>query len=335
MKTRRICIVDTPYTLFLYYLVCGLNENDIIVVSAGIPESIRKNFKHIYFPKFTYYPLNRESIRQKKVNYNRIYQILKLRSTLFLKTIGRDVEVYGHGHLGFSFPLYEHEKSYILEDGMGNYVNVDEPSFYDDSFSQKALYFLGNIYAKHSESFGTHKNIKKVYLTKNDVPKVLENKAEIIDFKKSWNGKSESEKTKILEIFNIDKVIEELDDDLTLLITQCLSEDNLLPLEEEIEIYNNLIRNHGNDDIVIKTHPRETKDYDKIFPEIKVIQEQFPLEILKCVDVNLNEIITVSSTAALNFIGECRITLYDKKTSSEMVNDSIEILKEKIENSKN
>ena len=331
MKTRRICVVDTPYTLFLYFLICGYDENDIIVVSAGIPESIRKNFNHIYFPKFTYYPLNMANIKLKKVSYSRIYQILKLRSKLFFKTLNCAVEVYGHGHLGFSFPLYEHDESYILEDGVGNYINNDVPSSYDDSFSQKALHFLGNTYTNYYESFGTHRNIKRVYLTKNDVPKVLEDKAVVIDFKKSWNAKSESEKRKILEIFNIDKVIEELDDNLTLLITQCLNEDNLMPLDEEIEIYDYLIKNHGNDDIVIKTHPREVKDYNKIFPEIKVIREQFPLEILKCVDININEIITVSSTAALNFVGECRITQYDKETSSERVNRSIEILKDEIE----
>ena len=83
MKKRRICVVDTLYTLFLYFLICGYDENDIIVVSDGIPEAVRKNFKHIYFPKFQYVPLNKSNIKRRKISYNRIYQILKLTTAMF------------------------------------------------------------------------------------------------------------------------------------------------------------------------------------------------------------------------------------------------------------
>ena len=324
-------MVDTLYTLFLYFLICGYDENDIIVVSDGIPEAVRKNFKHIYFPKFQYVPLNKSNIKRRKISYNRIYQILKLRLILFVKTINCDVEVYGHGHLGFSFPLYENEESYIIEDGIGNYTNLQVPKRYNSSLSSKIKYFLGNTYATYNESFGTHRNIKKVYLTKTSVPKVLEGKAVVIDFMKAWQEKTDAQKTQILKIFNIDDVIAELDDNLTLLITQCFSEDNLLPYDEEIEIYDYLIKKHDNGNMVIKTHPRDEKDFSKIFPEMKVIQEQFPLEILKCIDITLNEIVTVSSTVALNFIGECNIVLYDKKTSSKRVNRGIEIIKEQLD----
>ena len=37
-KTRRICLVNSVYTLFLYYLICGFDEKDIL--SDKVPNII-------------------------------------------------------------------------------------------------------------------------------------------------------------------------------------------------------------------------------------------------------------------------------------------------------
>ena len=67
--------------------------------------------------------------------------------------------------------------------------NLKQPK-YNNSLKQRILYFFGNIYTDLHESFGTHKHIKKIYLTKNNVPEVLKHKTEIIDIKKLWDKKS-------------------------------------------------------------------------------------------------------------------------------------------------
>lgn len=322
-KNVKICIVDTIYTLFLFYLINGIKEDQILVVSDGIPESIRKNFKHIYFPKFHNRPQT-FVLRLKK-----IYNILKLRTILFLKTFNKTVEVYGHGHLEFSFPLYEYENSYILEDGLANYLFLNEPN-YIHSFKDKLECIFGKPYTGYSSSFGTHKNIKKIYLTKENVPKIIEDKTEIVDLKKLWNMRTTIEQNKILEIFNIQNILNELKDNLTLLLTGCISEEGKLSFEEEINIYKYLIDKQHNKNIVIKTHPRERKNYASIFPELMVINKPFPLEIFKCLDIKISKIVTISSSAALNFVGECDIELYDGETSSKQVNKFIHTMHEEI-----
>ena len=331
-KIRRVCVVDTVYTLLLYYLICGINEEDIFIMSGGIPKEIRKNIKHIYFPHFKNDDIPDSNLilimlKRLLIIVKRVYGILKVRIMLFFKTRNYDIKVYGQGHTNFSFPLYEYENSYIIEDGLGNYMNLVEP----DYSQSRLLKFLGSYTNDIYEGFGTHKNIKKVYLTKNEVPELIKNKVEIINMKKLWDEKTENEKNKILKIFNIEKLVNQLEENPILLLTQCYSEDNLLPYDEEIGIYKYLIEKQENKNIIIKTHPREKKDYSKIFPDIFVIDKPFPLEIFKCIDKNINKIITISSSAALTFKDECEIELYNGKTSSELINSSIMTLKKEID----
>ena len=334
-KYKRVCVVDTVYTLFLYYLICGVSEDDIFIMSSGIPESIRKNINHIYFPPFKYKNYSNSpitKIKQRLSNIFHRYHILKLRFILFFKVKKNEVEVYGQGHLKYSFPLYEYEKSYLIEDGIGNYSDLKEPT-YSNTIYSKILGLIGVDGREYSECFGTHKNIKKVYLTNsNSIPQIIKNKVEVINMKKLWNEKTEDEKNEILEKFNIKDLINQLEENTTLLLTQCLSEDDLIPYDEEINIYKELIEKQENKNIIIKTHPRERKDYSKIFPEITVIDKPFPLEILKCANVKINKIVTVSSNVALTFKGECEIKIYNGKTSSKELNESMKILNERIEN---
>lgn len=332
-KIRRLCVVDTVYTLLLYYLICGINDEDIFIMSGGIPEEIRKNIKHIYFPHFKHDDIPDSNLiliilKRLQIISKRVYGILKVRLLLFFKTRNYDIEVYGQGHLNFSFPLYEYENSYIIEDGLNNYLNLKE----SNGKTNKVLDFFGFYLNEYEEGFGTHCNINTIYLTKNNIPEIIKNKTKVINIKTLWNNKSETEKNIILEIFNIKELISELDNNMTLLLTQCFSEDGLINLNEEIDIYKYLIKKQKTKNIVIKTHPREKKNYDLIFPELKVINQPFPMEIFKCIGLSINKVITVSSTVALNFFDESDIEIYDKKTSSSEINNHINSLKNLLYN---
>lgn len=331
-KEKRIIVIDTVYSLFLYYLICGYKETDIIIVSGGIPKSIKKKFKHVSFPHMG--PVNYSTLKtfaKIKTKINRIikrsYGIIKLRLTLFIKTRNFNISVYGLGHTYFSFPLYEYENSYLIEDGLANYMELTTPNY---NLTRLEKFF--GFYVGWEDGFGTHKNIKKIYLTKKEIPKIIKDKTEVIDLQKLWNEKTETEKNHILELFNIKEAINNINDNTILLLTQCISEDNILPFDEEINIYNYLIKKQKDKNIVIKTHPREKKDYHLIFPELTVIDQPFPLEIFKVIDVNIKKIITVSSTAALNFKETCEIEFYDKKTSSDELNNMIDAFKKQLKN---
>jgi len=330
-KNVRIGVFDTVYSLFLYFLKFGYDSNDILILSSGVPKDVRKNIDHIYFPEIKLVH-NKNSLFKwcYKNIFNvvkQVYGILKLRLILFFKTNGKKVSVYGQGHLTFSYPLYEYDDTNIIEDGLGNYVNLKKPTKIN-SFLNKFANFFGIYVFKMNEGFGTHENIKKVYLTKNQIPLEIKNKAQIIHMDELWNMKSSQEKDMILKIFNLEKITQYFNQNLVLLLTEPLSEQDLLPFEEEIAIYEECIKKFPN--IIIKTHPREEKNYSKIFPRVKVLNSPFPVELLKYVGVNIDKIVTVCSTAALNFQNDAEIIIYDKKTSSEYINNLIKILNEKI-----
>ena len=134
---------------------------------------------------------------------------------------------------------------------------------------------------------------------------------------------------KYLNLFNLNN-INKFGDNLILLLTEPFSEYDLLPFDEEMDIYKRIIDKYPN--IIIKSHPREKKDYSKLFPDIKIIDVPFPVELLKYIGIKIDMIITVCSTAALNLKNDAEIVIYDKKTSSEHINNAIDVLKENLEN---
>lgn len=140
------------------------------------------------------------------------------------------------------------------------------------------------------------------------IPGSIEQKVEIINIKNRWKFLSEGKKKEILKFFNISlKKIEFLkkEEKKILLLTQPLSEDGILIEKEKIQIYEEIIINRNLDKIYIKPHPRERTNYKNIFKnrnfEVEIIDNNFPIELLLFSDIFFDKIITLFSTAALNF----------------------------------
>ena len=331
-RNLRICVVDTVYTLMLYFIKFGFNDDDWFIVSTGIPKEIREKLNHYFFKNTKFHFSHKSTIanlnkKNYRFNIKFLLEIVKFRCIYLLKTFNRNLEVTGHAHLKFSFPLYECENNSILEDGLGNYSNLKES--YEFRYPRFA-HFFGLYFRYPKEGYGTHKNIKKVYLTKGNYPKEIADKVEVMDVRRLWDMKSDEEKNRILEFFNISEIYNQIQEDSTILITQSLSEDKLLPYDEEIEIYRKFVDKYPN--LIIKTHPRESKDYHEIFEGIPVIDVPFPIELLSFMGIKISKIVTICSTVALNFKDECEIETYDGKTSSERINECIETIRKKMEN---
>ena len=313
LNTKRLCIIDTPYSLFLYFLICGVNKDDIFVMSNHISKDIRNNINPIYFPYNIFYSDN-SSIKN-------FFMLFKLRIILYFKTRNCNVEVYGHAHLLFSFPLYEYENSYIIEDGIGNYADL--PIFKEFSPLKKFIYekFFGKYFDTIYDGFGNHPNIKKIYLTKDSgFSDLIKDKVEFVDLNNLINSLTSDEKAQILKIFNADDILNEnIPNNSILLLTEAFYESNYLSLDEEIDIYNEMISKYDLKDIVIKPHPSDQKDYTKFFPGVKVIKTRFPMELFGLLGIKFKKILTIHSSAALNFT-DVEIEFYDGEINNEMVN---------------
>ena len=331
---KNICLVTTVYSFFLYLLIKGYNEEDIYIFTAWFPKEIAKNVKHIQMPPVIFRGKKFADLDSFSGIYKNIigffgyfYGYLKLRILLFIKTFNCDVEVYGHAQTPFSYIFFENENSNIIEDGVSNYSAEITETHKINPILDTILHICGIYYLNMSECYGSHKNIKNVYLTQNHENPLIKDKVKIINIKKLWNNLTNEDKEKFLEIFNVDIGGIDFNKKTALLLTQPLSEPNFMSFEEEINIYNEIIDKFKDYQIIIKPHPRDTKDFEKIFPNMKIIDKSFPVEILTLININPTVVCSVVSSALYNF-EESKIYVYDGELKNkELVNARNELLK--------
>lgn len=308
MSYKNSCYVNGSYPLLLFLLINSKNNLDdtFFFLGRGVPENIAKNIKNswhlnAYFKK-----------KNKLIKYFEIYSLFKKLEKFIEKEKLKEKEMYLLDSVSYSqFFLNHIDKCYLLEDGLENY-NVNFLELADRE--QPKLKRIKNIrdrFLKRTKInykiLGLSDKIQKIYLTGlTTIPSKIKDKVEIVKIKEIWDNLSFSKKEEILKIFNFD--IEKLEkikklENKILIITQPLSEDNILTEEEKIELYREMIKNYSEKDIVIKRHPREKTNYKISFPEAEIIEEKFPLEILSFLGIRFKEVITMFSTAAYNFKG--------------------------------
>lgn len=341
-QKKRICFAITCYSLFLYYLINGVNDDDIIICNYNVPNEIKQNIKNISLPKISFVdgpkmaPLNSiHGIIENITGYIKyFYGYLKLRTLLFIKCFNKDVEVWGQTHSPFAYMFYTYENAYMIEDGLLNYHWEPLKTHEINPILDFLLHICGIYFLNIRETLGTHKNIKKIYLTQECVFENIKDKVINIDIHQLWNEKNIEEQEEILKIFNVNKEdLKKINKDYKLLLTQPYAEYKEISIEEEIGIYKELLGNY--DKLVIKPHPNDKKDYTKIFPNAIIIKKEFPIELMELIGIQINDVYTINSTAAFNFKNS-NIHVFTGKSSSKTINDGneviISLLKEKTNN---
>lgn len=340
-KHKNICLVTTVYSFFLYLLIKGYNEDDIFIFTAWFPREVSKNVKHIQMPPVTFKGKKFDDLNSLSGIYKNIigffryfYTYFKLRILLFFKTFNCDVEVYGHAQTPFSYMFFENKNSNIIEDGMENYVSEITETHQINPIIDTFLHICGFYFLNMGECYGSHKNIKNVYLTNKNNHPLIKDKVQIINIKELWNNLTEDDQQKLLKIFNVDIEGINFNKKTVLLLTEPLSEADWMEIteEEELKIYNEIINKFDDYEIIIKPHPRDTKDFEKIFPNMKIINKNFPVEILTMLNIHPTVVCSVVSTALYNF-EKSKIYVYAGELNDEMLinarEELLKIIKEK------
>lgn len=306
---KNVCLVTTVYSFFLYLLIKGYDENDIYIFTAWFPKEVSKNVKHIQMPPVLFRGKKFADLNSISGIYKNIvgffryfYGYIKLRTLLFIKTCNCTVEVYGHASNPFSYIFFENENSNIIEDGLENYnAKICEPHKINPLIDF-VLHIFGIYILNNCECYGTHKNIKNIYLTNKHENPLIKDKVKVIDIDTLWCNLTKDEQNKILQIFNIDLNKVNLKKEYVIILTQPLSEGQYnISLNQEISIYKNMIEKFKDKNIIIKPHPRDLKNYHEIFPNIKIIDRFFPIELLNLIGIKPCVVCSVCSTALLNF----------------------------------
>lgn len=211
--------------------------------------------------------------------------------------IKNNILIYGQDHLLIGNKLLLFKNFYLIEDGSMSYSTI----LVDYFAKRQGIKKIIDTIFQRKKMLGRDSAVKKIYLTGlAPIPEEIKNKVEIINLKELWNKKSDVEKEEILNIFGFDKnIVNNIKNRKYILYTQPLSEDEILLESEKIELYSKILEKYDKNYVVLKKHPREKTDYKKIFPDIEVMDQVFPAELLTLLDIHFEKAITIFSTAAL------------------------------------
>lgn len=290
MKNREIthvCMVETVYTLFLYMLLVGEEdfEHTFFFCSLSLPVEIREKLPQSHCFK----------LPQKRYKRWLFRIFLYYTSPLRWRFIKRSV-IYGSDNYLFSSGIVRNNSLIIVEDGTSNYSLTSV-----NSKMYVLRKWLMGIIAAHGCG-GRAPNVIKIFLTGLlPIPAEIGSKVELFSIRGRWENLSVSYQKKILNLFSLSfNIIQDLRRYSEILFTQPMYEDGLLRKEEEIALYKQLLSDCDKRKLVIKVHPRDCLDYQKLFPEAYILNTKVPMELLSICGVQFKEVYTVFSTAALS-----------------------------------
>lgn len=202
-----------------------------------------------------------------------------------------------------------------IEDGMGNY-RVKAP---------RVRRILPN--GEAVVPFGYDKRIKHVYLTaRRPIPEIIKDKVITFSMFECWKHKSPKDKVAILDIFSVpmERLTELVNQGRTqIFLTQPLyivykGENRASMQKKTIEFYKKVLAKYDKSRIIIKVHPAEHLNYAKYFPDIPVVKEQFPMELMAFTELGekIDRLISVHSTATYGLVDDDKVDTYANEWSN-------------------
>ncbi len=302
---KKIVLTESLYNLLLILLE---NTYDLDEIFFFIGNSLKLNDKY----KNNSYEIKKNKHHRKMIRIILSYIFFIKLEIICRKNKLKNLQVYGLDHILGSDYFKSFYDIILFEDGTKNYcpeeIKKAMKLLNEKSIKKK----ISSKLVLETPSFGIYKNVKKIFLTGIlDVPEELKNKVEIINLEMLWKNKTLKQKDEILEFFNVkDFFYKNKFQEKTIFLTQPLSEDGILSLEEEIILYKSVMEKYDEKNLIIKTHPREKKDYKKYFPNIEILDKKFPFELFKLNNVKFKKVATIFSTGAYNLGEETEVDFY-------------------------
>lgn len=318
---KNIVLIETGHTLLLYMLLNdNFDENSVFMFSD---KALNKRFENqklglefYYFSKDEYYEILK--VKSKLLKAFKKKQFKKNFKNKILETIEKTTKNYkknfvGHDHIFISRLIWDKIDEFtLLEDGITNYD-------LDVYLKNKKNRFK----SKKNLKLGLSPKVKKIILSGlKKIPKEIKDKVEIVNFQKEWNKKSDKNKEKILSFFELTKQeVDKIQEKKIILCTQPFSDDDVMTEEEEMKMYQRILENYNHKDVLIKIHPRETKTYDKYFPDIMVDTSRVPFEMYEYMGFNFDIVATVSSTTAFSIKNVKKVDFYGTKIHPKLLKE--------------
>ncbi|MGX9868834.1 glycosyltransferase family 52 [Enterobacter mori] len=277
----NVFVFDSPYTLLIYCVLYPENISSTIFIHSdnSALNQLEFNGKKQVIIKKGKGPLS-------KFFYYLLFK-LRLIFDVNLKLIIKHPDKYnflGQDHLFFSRPfIYDFV---LIEDGLANYQLPKYSKLYE--------FILGR------ETFGRSDSVKKILLSgmKDIEDSKILNKVQYFNLLAKWQDLSQKQRQTVNKIFkftNKDKIEAEI-----IILTQPLSEYGFIEEDQKISIYRKLISEYGEENIVIRRHPRETTSYNEHFPGVQINDSKVPIELIVLNSTEIQRCVTLFSSGIFN-----------------------------------
>ncbi len=169
-------------------------------------------------------------------------------------------------------------------------------------------------------SFGRSRQVQHILARfPNRLPRSLQKKAHLYSLQHRIDELSQDDRHTIMRLFNVDEsILSASDRKSVILITQPLSEDDIITEDEKLNLYDKILSHYDDKEYVkyIKPHPRELTKYAELNERCRVLASHFPVELLTFIAFSFDEAITLFSTA-IHLVPAAKCTVlgldYNKK----------------------
>lgn len=321
-EIKKVVFLESAYSLLLYIMMNDNFEKDSVFVYHGksaneIFEHSKINVETIYIPREEYIDVTKiKNLFKRKIAKSKYKKYLKakLLDLIKEKTNGYKIEYFGNDNEVEPKILWDEiEKFTVIEDGWSNYRS--------DHFEAYLKRFKNKFKKKKDLKRGLSPKVKKIILSGlTEVPEIISEKTEIVDFKKLWKEKTEIQKQKIYNFFGMQAAdIEKISRKKVIFLSQPIEEDESLTHEETVELYKKIFKNYNESDILFKLHPRGIFTYKDEFPEMEIFTSKIPFQIFEYMGVYFDTVATVYSTAVWDIKNARKIDFFGTKVHPKLL----------------
>lgn len=317
---KRVCIIDTMYSLSLYFLLTKSVEefeNTLFVVSKGIPTNIIDKLPNVIYEDNIYDFL----LENKKL-------LLRLRLIRCLKYNWRFLfaKHYALDHLPFSSQYIGFSRYVLLEDSPGFFNLADQYSFLVCPSVKKNFMWYLHSFLYHGvcwkNCWGQNFLCKNIIISDSrDATSLLlkKKKVTIVNLRKLWEEKEDKDKNWFLSFLGLNiHDLEKWKKAETIILTQPWITDDILTEEEYLSCYIGSIEKFKKTGVIIKPHPRDYFDWHKHFPDLHIMNTVVPMQILCFMGLKFKRAITISSTAVSSFPSDTEIVKLGHQISPKL-----------------
>lgn len=302
-QVRQVCMTGSPYALLQYLL---LFDEDMVkchtcyFLGYGVSRKVSAHLPAVFF-----------DMKQKgaKEGGARIWGKVLARMTKYVQyPFLRQARIFAIDQ-GFVAPLIGHKSYSLLSDGpltMQQNMRPDSAEYQRQLRKQHSAqgfvegFLFGPVAVR---ALGNNKQCKAFYLTEeNDCPVLEGRPVHIKSLRQMWKESSAEKQSLIMRVFDVtEKDAEVLGEREVIFLTQPIVQDCGLSEDEYACLLEQIFSHYGQQNLLLKLHPRDKFDYKRYFPEVAVYDKPVNMQLLALVGAHARCAATICSSSVNSF----------------------------------